>query len=376
MSVLRLGIIGGGHLGRIHAKLAASSDQFDVVSVADPSEAARQTVRESIDLPTTADYRELIGNVDAAVVAAPTQYHYEITSTLLRAGIHCLVEKPLAMSPDQAQRLVQIAKSHSRVLQVGHVERFNPVWTTAQPQIGTPKFIEAMRAGPYSGRSTDIGVVLDLMIHDLDLILSLDRSPVRSVQATGIAVLGSHEDIAEARIEFESGCVATLRASRIAQEATRRMQVYSARGYADLNFSSDEVQWISPSEEVILRAIALDELPAAERNEAKERVYQDLLTPNSENVPRRNAILDEQNDFALSIESGCSPSVPGEDGARAIDVASQILTAIDQHAWDGLSSKPWRVGPLATETPQVIPMRADDSKTSTEAEPNRIRRAG
>lgn len=375
MSVLRLAVIGGGHLGRIHAKLAAANEQFELVAVADPSIQARGLVEEQLQVDTVSDYKMLIGQVDAAIVAAPTVAHYEVTSTLLRAGVHCLVEKPLALSPDQADRLVQIAKSHSRILQVGHVERFNPIWTTAQSEISSPKFIEAMRAGPYSGRSTDIGVVLDLMIHDLDLILSMERGPLKSVQATGIAVLGSHEDIAEARLEFESGCIATLRASRVAQEPTRRMQVYSAASYADLNFSSDAVQLVAPTNDVIARAIALDELPAEERMQAKERIYEDFLTPKSISAPPRNAIMDEQNDFALSIDSGCAPSVSGEDGARAISVATQILEAIAAHGWDGVSSKPWRCGPLATEAPQVIPMTGDHRPT-TEVDTQRYRKAG
>ncbi len=200
MSAIRLAIVGGGHLGRIHAKLAAANDQFTVVGVADPQSASRESVAQQLGLPVCADYRELLDKVDAAIVAAPTVAHYDIACCLLRAGIHTLVEKPLASTPDQARRLCQIASHHQRVLQVGHVERFNPIWTTAEPHLGKPKFIEAVRAGAYSGRSTDIGVVMDLMIHDIDLILSLDHSPLESVQASGMALLGSHEDIAEARL--------------------------------------------------------------------------------------------------------------------------------------------------------------------------------
>ena len=253
MSGLRLAIVGGGHLGRIHAKLAQAHEQFEVVAVADPSPESRALVtQQQLSLPTVADYHDLIGQIDAAIVAPPTIAHYEVTSTLLRAGVHTLVEKPLASTADQAQRLVQIAASHGRVLQTGHVERFNPTWTAAAPHLGRPKFIEAVRAGAYSGRSTDIGVVMDLMIHDIDLILSLDRSPVEEIQASGIAVLGTHEDMAEARLQFASGCVANLRASRLATEATRRMQLYTTKAYADINFSASEVQIIKPSEDVLV----------------------------------------------------------------------------------------------------------------------------
>ncbi|MEM8735752.1 MAG: Gfo/Idh/MocA family oxidoreductase [Planctomycetota bacterium] len=371
---LRLGVVGGGHLGRIHAKLAAANEQIECIGVADPSQASRELVSNQLGLPTYEDHRELIGKVDCAVIAAPTVHHYEVTADLLRSGVHCLVEKPLATTKEQSNRLVQIAKSHSRVLQVGHVERFNPMWTSAQDAIGAPKYIEAVRAGAYSGRSTDIGVVMDLMIHDLDLILSIDRSEVVSVQASGIAVVGTHEDIAEARIEFASGCIVSIRASRLAQAPTRRMQIYSASGYADLDFSADQLKVVCPSEDIVNRVIALDEMPAVERMAAKDKIFEDFLHPQAVDVPKRNAILDEHNDFVLSIETGCVPSVSGEDGARAVAVASQIVESVQQHAWDGPSSKPWRVGPLATESPRILPLQPPGPLPASENE--QIRKAG
>ncbi len=354
MSKLKLAVVGGGHLGKIHAKLAHAHDQFELVAVADPSHESRRMIEEQLGLPTVADYHELIGKIDAAIVAAPTLAHYEVTSTLLRAGVHTLVEKPLASSADQAQRLVQMARSHRRVLQIGHVERFNPTWTAAQPHLGKPKFIEAVRAGAYSGRSTDIGVVMDLMIHDLDLILSLDRSPVESIQASGIAVLGTHEDMAEARLQMASGCVVNLRASRLSTEAARRMQLYTAECYADINFSASEVVIIKPSEEVLARAVALDELSMSERMAAKDSIFGTLLKREILAAPSRNAILDEHHDFALSIQTGCSPSVTGEDGARAVEVAMRIVETLQRHAWDGQHSKSWRIGPQAMVEPNIL----------------------
>lgn len=356
MSALRLAIIGGGHLGRIHAKLAQAHEQFQVVGVADPCRQSRELVAQQLSLPTVADYHELMGQIDAAIVAPPTISHYEVTSTLLRAGVHTLVEKPLASTADQAQRLVQIAASHGRVLQTGHVERFNPTWTAAAPHLGRPKFVEAVRAGAYSGRSTDIGVVMDLMIHDLDLILSLDRSPVEDIQASGIALLGAHEDMAEARIQFASGCVASLRASRLATEATRRMQLYTTESYADINFSASAVHIIKPSADVLNRDVALDELSVAERMRAKELIFEQFLERQTIVAPSRNAILDEHNDFAISIQTGCSPSVTGADGARAVEVAQRIVETIQLHAWDGRDSKAWRIGPHAMVDPQILPM--------------------
>ncbi|MEM7474750.1 MAG: Gfo/Idh/MocA family oxidoreductase, partial [Planctomycetota bacterium] len=333
-------------------------------------------VEQQLKLPTTKDYTSLLGNVDAAVVAAPTVAHYEITSELLRAGVHCLVEKPLALTADQSQRLVQIATSHGRTLQVGHVERFNPMWTAAQAEMGTPKFIEAVRMGPYSGRSTDIGVVFDLMVHDLDLILSLDRSRVTSVQATGIALFGAHEDIAEARIHFDSGMVATIKASRVAQTPERRMKVFSTAGFADIDFSGEELHTVSPNVDLLSHSVMLDALPAAERMAAKEKIYSEWLTPKAVTVSKRNAILDEQNDFALSIHSGSQPAVSGEDGSRAVEVASQIVSAIEQHQWDGASSKPWRIGARASEVPAILPMGSSAETETVHEENSPQRRAG
>lgn len=374
MSKMRIAIIGGGHLGRIHAKLAQANEQFEVVAVVDPSPHARSLVSEQLGVPVEADLNAVVGKIDAAIIASPTVAHYDVATTLLRAGVHCLVEKPLATTPDQASRLVQIAKSHNRVLQTGHVERFNPCWTAVQTHLGAPKFIESVRSGPYSGRSTDIGVVMDLMIHDLDLILSLDRSPVQSVSGSGIALLGSQEDLAEARIEFESGCVANLRASRVASGPTRQMQIFATNGYANIDFSGSQVQLTRPSLEVLERAISLDEMPAEERMDAKNRILVDFLQTKTLEAPQRNAILDEHNDFAISIQTGCSPAVSGEDGARAVALATAVLDAIANRGWDGITSRPWRIGAQATAQPRILSMPNRASQTGTD-QPQR-RRAG
>lgn len=364
MSALRLAVIGAGHLGRIHAKLAKSSEQFEVVGVADPSPAALQLVTDQLGLPTFTDYTQLLGKCDAAIVAAPTMLHYEVASTLLRSGVHVLVEKPLATNPEQAGRLVQIARHHNRVLQTGHVERFNPVWTAAIPHLRQPKYIEGMRAGPYSGRSTDIGVVMDLMIHDLDLVLSLVRSEITHISASGIAVVGGHEDLAEARLEFANGCIASLRVSRLATQATRKMQIFAAEGYANIDFSASEVQIVKVSEQLLNRDISLDQLSAAERMAAKDSIYGAMLSMQTISAPSRNAILDEQNDFALSIRSGVSPAVSGEDGYQAVDAAARVLEAIADHRWDGIHSKPWRIGALAEVEPKILSITAAQQAAS------------
>lgn len=354
MSRLRLAIIGGGHLGRIHAKLAKSSDQFDVIAVADPVPATRQLIADQLQIATESDYKQLLGRIDAAIVAAPTSMHYDIASTLLRAGVHSLVEKPLASTPDQAERLVQIAHHHRCILQVGHVERFNPSWTAIQPHLGVPKYIDAVRAGAYSGRSTDIGVVMDLMIHDLDLVLSLVKSELVEVSACGLALLGRHEDLADARLHFENGCIATLKVSRVSLEATRRMQIFTTRGLAEVDFHKNEVRLVKPTSEILERSVQLDQLLEPQRMLAKDRVLTDYFHVETLPAQSRNAILDEQNDFALSIRTGASPSVSGSDGSLAVQVAALILKQIDQHRWYGKSSKPWQIGAQATLVPNIL----------------------
>ena len=208
----------------------------------------------------------------------------------------------------------------------------------------------------------------------MDLILSLDHSAVENISASGIALLGAHEDIAEARVEFASGLIANLRASRMATQATRRMQLYTTECYADIDFSAESVQIIKPSSDVLARCVALDELPDDERLRAKDRIFDNLLHCESLAAPGRNAILDEQNDFALSIRTGASPAVSGADGARAIEVASRIVDTIREHGWDGQHSKPWRVGTQATLEPRIIPMQG--TQTAAEAPSLPIRRAG
>lgn len=356
MSKLRVAIIGAGHLGKIHARLAKGNDQFDIVGVVEPVAAARTQVACELELPTYEDYRTLLGQIDAAIVATPTVHHYEVASALLRAGVHTLVEKPLASTVDQAERLVQIARRHNRVLQVGHVERFNPSWTAVAAHLGQPKYIECVRAGGYSGRSTDIGVVHDLMIHDIDLVLSLVRCPVTSVSACGLALLGQHEDLAEARVHFANGCIANFKASRVALEAARRMSVYTTTSMAELDFSKNEVRVIKPSEAIFEREVHLDRLSAADRAAAKATIFGELFTVQTLPAEPRNAILDEHNDFALSIRTQAAPIVSGEDGTEALRLAAVILQQIAEHRWEGEHSRPWQIGPTASPQPKILPM--------------------
>ncbi len=216
---LNVAVIGAGHLGKIHARLLAQVDGARLVAIADPVAESRRQIASETGAADVADYRDLIGHVDAVIVAAPATLHHAIGLELLQRGIHTLMEKPLATTLAAANELVWAADWHGAVLQVGHIERFNPALAQVRPLLREPRYIRAIREGSYSFRSTDIGAVLDLMIHDIDLALSLVEVPVRDVSAIGFAIMGADEDMAQARIEFATGAVAEFERSRGSAES-------------------------------------------------------------------------------------------------------------------------------------------------------------
>ncbi|MCI0491722.1 MAG: Gfo/Idh/MocA family oxidoreductase, partial [Planctomycetes bacterium] len=277
MNRLRIAVIGAGHLGRIHARIANGLEEVELVAVADPVEQARRSVAEEFGTRAVADYAELIGKIDAAIVAAPTTLHHAIGMELLTGGVPLLMEKPLAATLAEANELVAIARRHKLALQVGHVERFSPALALVASDVRDPKFIEATRTSGYSFRSTDIGVVLDMMIHDIDVTLSLAKSPVVDVQALGISVLGGHEDLANARLTFANGCVAQLSASRVSFQQQRTMSVFTSQCCATINFASHEAAIVRPCEQVLRREFSADRFSSEERAYWKEHLFDELL---------------------------------------------------------------------------------------------------
>ncbi|OYW20849.1 MAG: hypothetical protein B7Z55_06695 [Planctomycetales bacterium 12-60-4] len=219
MSRVKVGVIGVGALGRHHARILSEMDGVELVAVADAHAERGREIAAKHGARWVSDYRQLLPDVDAVSVVVPTVAHLSVAADFLRARIPVLVEKPLAHNVEAGQALVDLAERHQTLLQVGHIERFNPAWKSAAPWCREPKYIRAERTSTFTFRSTDIGVVLDLMIHDLDLVLSLANSPIRSVEALGIGVMGDHEDAVQARLVFENGCVADLTASRISPTA-------------------------------------------------------------------------------------------------------------------------------------------------------------
>jgi predicted dehydrogenase len=284
------------------------------------------------------DYRELIGLVDAVSVAVPTCLHREVAGAFLERGIATLVEKPLAATFDEAEALVELARDRGAVLQVGHIERFNPALSALEGLALRPKYITAERLSTYTFRSTDIGVVLDLMIHDIDLVLSMVSSPVRSVAAVGVGVFGGHEDIANARVEFEDGCVANLTASRASFQALRKMRLYGPEGYASLDFRTKQGTLIRPSEALRRGELDLEGLDMSQPSAIKDRVFGKILRVDKVQAEGREPLALELEDFVQAARGQGHPRVSGDDALRAMRLADQVLRSLQSHSWDGTTS--------------------------------------
>jgi predicted dehydrogenase len=353
MSKLRTAVVGAGRLGGFHAQKLSQNSQVELVGAVDPFAPNRNRVAAECHCESLPDHRGLIGRIDAAIIASPTGLHYDLAKELLDAGVHLLVEKPLCNDSADAEALVALAKRKNLVLQVGHVERFNPAFTAAAEHIKNPKYIDAVRASGYTFRSTDVGVVLDLMIHDIDLILSLVQSRVRSVEAMGVSVVGGHEDVATARITFECGCVANLSASRVSYDAMRRMQIWSLQGFGSIDFASRSLSFVRPSEKLMSRQFDVDLLTPEEVEHQRKNFAAEHLPREVQNYEAVDALALEVQDFIDSIQNRREPRVTGEAGRDAVSLAEEILDRIHDHIWDATQDGP--AGPLALPRRHTIP---------------------
>jgi predicted dehydrogenase len=327
---LRMAVIGGGHLGRIHARLLATREDIEFVAVCDPSSEVRSEIETKLGLPATAEYESLLGKLDAVIISTPTILHHRIGRWALEHKIHALIEKPIACSMREADDLIVSAERHDCRLQIGHIERFNPVWACAREAISPDaiQHIDARREGVYTGRSTDIGVVLDLMIHDIDLILGMVTEPVISIRASGRSVLGEHEDFAIADLVFRSGVTAHLRASRISPAPVRSMEIHGLDSWVSVDFSNSKCTLTQPAPSVASGDLQADTLPIAERLKVKDEMFTRWLQQTELPPSHANAMADEQTDFIQAIRNHRSPLVSGREGARALRVACEITHQI------------------------------------------------
>lgn len=302
---VRVAVIGVGHLGQHHARIYTDFPDVELVAVADVAEARRRDLSARLKVPALADYRALLGQVDAVSVAVPTAGHHEIARAFLLAGSDVLVEKPMTRTLAEADDLVAVAAAGERILQVGHSERFNGAVQALATQVQDPRFIEVHRMGPFPGRGTDVDVVLDLMIHDIDIVLNLVKSPVTSVSAVGVPVISDQVDIANARLEFASGCVANLTASRVSGERLRKIRVFQRDTSFVLDYANQELH--------LFREVAGD-------GSGKARLAR-IEVP----VARVEPLREELEGFLESVRTRRPPLISGEAGREAVAVATQII---------------------------------------------------
>jgi len=345
MRPIKTAVIGVGHLGKHHARILSQLPGVELVGVSDAVESNCRQVAEQFKVEAFPDYRKLVGRVEAAVLAVPTSLHYRLGMDLLSQGINLLIEKPLAPTLEQADQLVNAAKKAGVVLGVGHVERFNPAMSAASEWMTDPKYIDATRQSGYTFRSTDIGVVLDLMIHDIDLVLSLVKQPVDKVEALGIAIFGKHEDVANVRLTFSGGCVATLSASRASYKPGRVMQIWGPAGYVGLDFTSREATVVEPRPELAERRWDENSLTPADREHLKAHLFEDLLPLKRITPEPCDQLTAELFDFTCAVREQRAPRIDGRQARDAVALAERILAKIEAHAWNGNAQEPR--GPLA-----------------------------
>jgi predicted dehydrogenase len=325
MEKLKIGIIGTGHLGKFHIKMLNQIDNCEIVGVFDANPDTAKTASDEFKVKKFDSLDELLNVIEAVSIAAITGAHYELAKKCLLKGLHVFLEKPITAGIPEAEEIVKIAADKKLKLQVGHIERFNPALISLEKYIIKPMFVQTDRLAQFSTRGTDVAVVLDLMIHDIDIILSLIKSDVKDIQASGVAVVSNNIDIANARIEFENGAVANVTSSRISQKKMRKMRIFQKDNYIALDFITgiSEVYRLIPVEEKINSDyISFGEIGIGDLK--KQVVYE------QPEIKEINALKYELELFVNAVLKNEKPLVSGEDGLRALRVAEMILDKIKE----------------------------------------------
>lgn len=327
--MLNVVVLGVGHLGSIHAKLWKAQERATLVGVYDVDGQRAAAKAEELGVQAFATIEEALAACDAVTIAVPTTEHYTVASASIAAGKHCLIEKPITQTYAEAQQLIALAEQKNIVVQVGHVERFNPAFVAARTYNLQPLFIEAHRLSQFRPRATDVSVIHDLMIHDIDIVLWLVKSPAVRIDANGVAVLTDTPDIANARVEFANGCVANFTASRISANAMRKMRIFQRNAYLSLDFSKPGVEMYRLLDEGQessggIPAIMLGQIEAGTQ---RKNIYYEQPP-----VPTLNAIAEEQGTFVASVLDSTPVSVTAQDAAEALRIASTIAEIIESRA--------------------------------------------
>lgn len=323
---VKIGVIGAGHLGKIHIKcILAAAEALQLIGFYDENCDVRQAVAQEFKVKAFESIEALLAEVEAVDIVTPTTTHFDIAQYVLKASRHIFIEKPITATVQQARQLEKLAEMQGVKVQVGHVERFNPAFLALQGQKLDPKFIEAHRLAQFNPRGTDVSVVLDLMIHDLDIVLHLVKSNIKSIHANGVAIVSPTADIVNARLEFENNCVANLTASRLSLKQMRKVRLFQSDAYISLDFLEKKAQIIRLSDASTEGTEGGDFGNSFELDTASGKKRIDILMPESQAI---NAIQMELTTFAYAIRQNTPPIVTLQDGLKALEVAQQIIDII------------------------------------------------
>lgn len=309
MKKLRVGVIGAGYLGKFHAEKYANMAEVDLVGVVDTDKSKAESVAAKLKTNAYPDYSDLFGKVDAVSIVVPTLFHYEVAKAFLENGVDVLIEKPMTTTLKEADRLIRFSESKNLIVQVGHLERFNPAVIALQEIVQKPMFIESHRLSIYNERSTDVSVVLDLMIHDIDIILNFVRSDVSEIRAAGVPVISEQVDIANARLEFTSGCIANVTASRISTKNERKIRLFQKETYVSVDFTSQEITIV-------------------EQNSASDQGLIPGMEIKQLCFTKSDALEDELRSFVKAVQNRKAPAVTGQMGRDALKIALSIMEQI------------------------------------------------
>lgn len=351
MNKVRLGVVGVGHLGKEHARILSTMEGVDLVGVADPHRPQAEMVALRHNTRAFASHKELIGKIDAAVIAAPTFLHHQVAGDLLRAGISLMVEKPLARELSECRELEGLAREKGLVLQVGHIERFNPAYEAFQNLPLVPRYIVAKRTSSFPGRSLDVGAVLDLMIHDIDLVLDMVQDVAVDVEAFGASVLGGCEDMAQVRLRFARGVVADLMASRVHPEPCRTMDVWGVEGYAGIDFAKRTIKLHQPGE-MIRNGFDVRKLDSGSLAQFRQELFTRHIESREIVCEPCDQLTRELTDFRDGVLGRKEVRVSGEQGVKAVALATRILESIERHSWNAIAGGP--SGPRKLPEPKGV----------------------
>jgi len=310
MKKINIAVIGCGYLGRFHAEKYSQIKDVNLKWLVDINEESVQQLSKSLNASYSTDYKKIVNDIDAVSIVVPTSFHYSAAKFFLNAGKSVLLEKPITETVKQASEIVEIAEKRNLILQVGHLERFNPAFSAVKDEIKNPLFIEAERLSPFNLRGTDVDVILDLMIHDIDIILSLVNAEINEIRAVGVPVVTDKIDIANARIQFKSGCIANIAASRVSKEKVRKIRIFQPDSYISIDYNKKKVN-------IIKRKLKKGSLP-----EIVSKLY---------DIETKDALFEEISSFVKCVRTKAPPVVSGSDGMKALKTALKITKKIQNN---------------------------------------------